>query len=43
MADQEKLHLESVLGKTLLSSGSKFQPVSELEGKNVMIYFSAHW
>lgn len=43
MADQEKLDLESILGKTLLGSASKLQPLSELEGKNVMIYFSAHW
>lgn len=43
MADQENVALKSLLGETLLSSGAKSQPVSDLEGKNVILYFSAHW
>jgi hypothetical protein len=34
----------NILGDGLVdASGAKFQTKSELEGKHVMIYFSAHW
>ncbi len=46
--DNIRVDLKTLLGDSLLSSsGAKGEPtsalVSVLEGKHVMLYFSAHW
>ncbi|KAF5178051.1 Nucleoredoxin, partial [Thalictrum thalictroides] len=40
---EERANQEQTLSSLLVSPSSNFVPVSELDGKNILLYFSAHW